>query len=140
MNTGDSRASNDLARRFVDDMERSLLERSLLDRRFNAVEVVNTDDWERIFNAIEIDNSLSEHNVIDKIKEKLRDTSIVYKLWKMDNFNINYKFIIQHMYCSSKESLLDMAAVNRNPKILRTLLDKGADINVQVETALRGAP
>ncbi|WP_353275210.1 ankyrin repeat domain-containing protein [Wolbachia endosymbiont (group A) of Pipizella viduata] len=42
------------------------------------------------------------------------------------------------MYCSSKESLLDMAAVNRNPKILRTLLDKGADINVQVETALRG--
>lgn len=43
MNTGDSRALNDWARRFVDDMERSLL-----DRRFNAVEIVNTDDWERI--------------------------------------------------------------------------------------------
>ncbi|WP_353270380.1 hypothetical protein [Wolbachia endosymbiont (group A) of Myopa testacea] len=99
---------------------------------------MNIDDWERIFNAIGIDNSLSEHNVIDKIKEELRGTYI-YELWEKDNFNINHEFTIQHMYSSAKHTLLRTAAVNRNPKILRTLLDKGADINVQVETALRGA-
>ncbi|WP_353273719.1 hypothetical protein [Wolbachia endosymbiont (group A) of Ennomos erosarius] len=102
---------DDWAKRFVDDMERNLLKKKLLDKRFNAVEIVNTNDWEKIFDAIESDNSLSEHNVIDKIKEKLQDTSIVYKLWEMDNFNINYKFTMQHMYSSSKESLLCMAAV-----------------------------
>ncbi|WP_128081713.1 hypothetical protein [Wolbachia endosymbiont of Dactylopius coccus] len=118
---------DDWAKRFVDDMERNLLEKKLLDKRFNAVEIVNTNDWEKIFDAIESDNSLSEHNVIDKIKEKLQDTSIVYKLWEMDNFNINYKFTMQHMYSSSKKSLLDMSAVHVYPKILRALLDKGAN-------------
>lgn len=51
----------------------------------------------------------------------------------MENFNINCKFTMQHMYSSSKESLLCMAAVHMYPKILGALLDKGADN----ETVLR---
>ncbi|KLT21741.1 hypothetical protein wVul_1486 [Wolbachia endosymbiont of Armadillidium vulgare str. wVulC] len=87
---------------------------------------IGIDDWRYIFNTVEGDSSLDEHNVIDKIKEKLKEKSgDVYKEWKRYNFDINYSFNVDG-YITLGTKLLTGAVTNRSLKILRALSDRGA--------------
>ncbi|RDD34749.1 Ankyrin repeat domain protein [Wolbachia endosymbiont of Cylisticus convexus] len=89
---------------------------------------IGIDDWRCIFNTVEGDSSLDEHNVIDKIKEKLKEKSEgEYKEWKGRNFDIDYSLSVQDDDTGILGAgLLAGAAANRSLRILRALLDRGA--------------
>lgn len=93
--------------------------------------VVKHEQRKEILGAVNKEEGLSKDNAIARIKEKLevKDKN-EYEKWENAGFSVNHLF--QLTFCRKAEEyiLLYFAAKRGHTKIVKILIEKGANVNV----------
>ncbi|WP_338406712.1 ankyrin repeat domain-containing protein [Wolbachia endosymbiont (group A) of Longitarsus flavicornis] len=83
------------------------------------------NQWSEILSAINADNSLNESNVIEKIKEKLKEEDKdEYEKWEKADFDVSHQF-------KDGSTLLYWATKMGNKEVAELLIEKGANLDLQ---------
>ncbi|WP_253299791.1 ankyrin repeat domain-containing protein [Wolbachia endosymbiont of Chironomus riparius] len=96
--------------------------------------MLRLNEFIQLFNKVNDDKKISQDKLIKKIKSKLKrlDTNNSYKLWKNDDFNINYRFTVINEQNEQKAyTFLHIATIGNCQKVIQFLLNKEAQIDVQ---------
>ncbi|WP_353273965.1 ankyrin repeat domain-containing protein [Wolbachia endosymbiont (group A) of Ennomos erosarius] len=89
------------------------------------------EQWKEILGAVNEEEGLSKDNVIARIKEKLevKDKN-EYEKWENAGFSVNHLFQLTFCRKAEEYTLLYLAAKRGHTKIVKILIEKGANVNV----------
>lgn len=91
--------------------------------------VMKYESLKKVLSTINDKKDLNKDNIIQKIQEELKETDQgLYKDWEEGKFDVNHGF---NILLYGKLTLLMIAAQNGHTNIVKILLEKGADINVE---------
>jgi len=91
---------------------------------------MHDSEWKEILGGINSAQDLDDKNIINKIKEKLREKyPNVYKEWKKKLFNINHLFSFKTKHIHNVSTLLHISACCGLSNIVKVILKVGAEVN-----------
>ncbi|WP_395462621.1 ankyrin repeat domain-containing protein [Wolbachia endosymbiont of Cantharis cryptica] len=83
-----------------------------------------------ILSAVNNDTSLNKDNIVEKIRERLPQSSSEYKEWERADFNTNHTFEVEFKTDNNKVTLLHCAVYYKLENILNALLEvEGINVN-----------